>query len=943
MNRQLKSALQSELKEYRGIPFWSWNNYLDEQELCKQIEDMKEAGLGGFIMHARTGLKDEYLGEKWFSCIEACLKKARELDMEAWVYFEIFWPSVFVGGKLLEREDFRARFLEYQVGDFDEEAFGNYIEDSEAGYKRVEAPVEGVAAYHKVILMVSPGNTDILNPEVTEAFLRETHDQYYARFSEYFGKELAGFFTDEPQYYRASTPYTPMVEPLFAAQGEEVRDGLIWLFVKDQRGYAFRQKYYGWLNELYTENFYHKLYDWCTEHNCKLTGHSVEEDELSTQMWGGAAVMPSYEYEHIPGIDHLHRFSHNELASRQVASVAAQMGHKRILTETFACCGNDVKPLELKAIGESMYFYGVNQLCHHLYPYSIADQGRWDHPPVFGPHSNWQPEFKAFNDYFAKLGYIVTNTEEVTDIAIIHPIREIWLDFIRPINLQSTADLEAKFRNLLARFRAQGIGYHLIDERILARHGRLENGRLVVGNCSYGTVVIPDMRTLTNSTYELLKQYSGKLAMAGKISYLEGKPATVELKGNITLNRILKKPVLGFQVTEGDIRMVHRKGDIGEFVLLRNNDLHKAGQATFTKLEGAFAQLDLQTLKETPAQNTYTLAPCESKIFIKKKMAAAAEPNWEEKDLTADFAVTKISPNYLVLDEARISRENEKFSEMLPIPCHFDTLLREDYKGLLTVRQEFVLKNKMALKLIMEKTDFVSVTLNGKDLTFTKNAMDVNYIEADISKAAKRGKNILEYSFRYFQHEGVHFALFDPLATESLVNGLYFDTNIQNTYVEGNFVVNEDGSLSKRTKLPRLGESLTTQGYPNFKGEITIQGKVLYSGAGPAILDLQGRYLVGNLRINRKKTDLVLETEKDISRLLKKGENTVTITLKSSMHNFWGPLHRKSPEDDYGPAPFDFHFRKTWSKEGTSWAYCPEQMLTPFGLTKIAIRQEKEA
>ena len=69
----LKKALNGNLKDNKSIPFWSWNNALDEKELVKQIEDMHAAGIGGFIMHARTGLKDEYLSEKWWFCIGACL------------------------------------------------------------------------------------------------------------------------------------------------------------------------------------------------------------------------------------------------------------------------------------------------------------------------------------------------------------------------------------------------------------------------------------------------------------------------------------------------------------------------------------------------------------------------------------------------------------------------------------------------------------------------------------------------------------------------------------------------------------------------------------------------------------------------------------------------------------------------------------------------------
>ena len=102
MNEKLKSILASDLSKYKSIPFWSWNSKLDEGELCRQIDDMHTAGMGGFIIHARTGLQEKYLGEKWFSCISACLQKAKSLQMQVWIYDENGWPSGFVGGKLLE-------------------------------------------------------------------------------------------------------------------------------------------------------------------------------------------------------------------------------------------------------------------------------------------------------------------------------------------------------------------------------------------------------------------------------------------------------------------------------------------------------------------------------------------------------------------------------------------------------------------------------------------------------------------------------------------------------------------------------------------------------------------------------------------------------------------------------------------------------------------------
>ena len=32
-------------KEYRGIPFWSWNGILEKQEIIRQVYVLKEMGL----------------------------------------------------------------------------------------------------------------------------------------------------------------------------------------------------------------------------------------------------------------------------------------------------------------------------------------------------------------------------------------------------------------------------------------------------------------------------------------------------------------------------------------------------------------------------------------------------------------------------------------------------------------------------------------------------------------------------------------------------------------------------------------------------------------------------------------------------------------------------------------------------------------------------------
>ena len=70
---------------YRPIPFWSWNGKLEKERLLRQIDQLRADGMGGFIMHARSGLKTDYLSEEWMQAVEVCGDYGRALDMEPWI------------------------------------------------------------------------------------------------------------------------------------------------------------------------------------------------------------------------------------------------------------------------------------------------------------------------------------------------------------------------------------------------------------------------------------------------------------------------------------------------------------------------------------------------------------------------------------------------------------------------------------------------------------------------------------------------------------------------------------------------------------------------------------------------------------------------------------------------------------------------------------------
>ena len=98
-------------RQYSAKPFWAWNGKLEKEELLRQIDIMQQMGFGGFFMHSRTGLQTEYLGQEWFDLINACADRAKEKNMESWLYDEDRWPSGSAGGIATKEEKYRMQYI----------------------------------------------------------------------------------------------------------------------------------------------------------------------------------------------------------------------------------------------------------------------------------------------------------------------------------------------------------------------------------------------------------------------------------------------------------------------------------------------------------------------------------------------------------------------------------------------------------------------------------------------------------------------------------------------------------------------------------------------------------------------------------------------------------------------------------------------------------------
>ena len=912
--------------KYRCVPFWSWNGELDEKKLVKQIEWMYTNGVGGFFMHARGGLTTEYLSEKWFSCVKACVKKAQELGMEAYAYDENGWPSGFAGGKLLEDMENHDRYLTFSKGKYDTQALVSYqIKDN-----RLIRTNEGTDCLN-IYMHYSVSTADILNGEVVDKFIALTHEKYWQQNLE----GLKGFFTDEPQFYRWGMPYTKVLADYFRTEyDEDILDGLGLLFIECEGYKSFCYKYWKAMQALMLKNFAKKIYLWCDEKGYKLTGHYIEERSIYEQRLCCAGVMPFYEYEHIPGMDWLGRSIGNEIAPKQLGSVAAQLGKPQTLTETFACCGWDVTPKELKKIAEFQYVAGVNLMCQHLFPYEEHGQRKRDYPAHFSSVNPWvKKNFKEFNDYFSILGKLLSESKEIVNVAVLHPMRSAyfgpkWGDG------HGMKELDDRFARLVEKLCKDQIGHHYLDETLLAKYGKVEGSHLILGECGYDFLIIPTLYTMDRTTEKLLREYiknGGKVLLTdGKPEYLEGEAYTYDyLESNVTWEDILLAQPYCVEVDE-DVRSTYRIDRDGrKFIYVVN--LGCETDVTFSLKDGtSFETYDI--VSDTYSASDLKLHFDEGKSYIlyisDKKVSEMPCRKCEALYLNKGFSVCRKVDNYLTLDFVRYSFDGITYSESLHHMGVFNELLKRRYEGTLYLKYEFYVEVVPdTCKLLVEKMKRGQISVNGMEVD---KISDFEYGENvnvyDIAKYIKQGKDEIILCIHYYQREEVYYALFGENVTESLRNCLAYDTDIEAIYLKGDFGVfgNFKQGKTKNTIIGkdfRIGKqkinisSLIEDGFPFFAGDIELKQTINITDTAKELV-LTERFEFAEITINGRDVGKMMFSKRlDISKYLHRGENELKITLTVGLRNLLGPFHTQEEETVF-VGPYTFERMGQW-QDGT--------------------------
>lgn len=925
----------------KPVPFWSWNDKLENDELVRQIDEMADKGWGGFFMHTRVGLVTEYLSEDWFEKINLCAKTAGEKNILAWLYDEDKWPSGFAGGEVAENEEYRDRALvllrENQIEDNDT-VFTDYTYGGIKYYIAKRVSKTGKRQFN------GTSYVDLMNPKAVRKFLECTHERYKEHCGQHFGKEIPGVFTDEPCYLMFndySVPVLPWSEYLpgffMSNKHYEIEKHLVELFFDVGDYKRIRYDFFDCASNLMVNSFTKQYYEWCDKNNLKFTGHMMAENNLTYSIQWCGSIMPHYEFMHWPGIDKLSRNTLITVAVKQLSSVAEQLDKERALCEVFGCIGQQSAFAERKWIADWEAVLGITFVNQHLSLYSMKGERKRDYPANLFFQQPWWKDEKVFSDYVSRLCYLAVLGKREVKVLVIHTLGSAWCEYNPVSKNLSGFDYSDFFQKLTDKLIEEKIDFHYGDESIMERHAYIKNGKITIGGYSYTHVLVPAALTLKENTVDLLKKTGGSVIFITPVpDRIDGaKDDDIIPDGAFVVNSINEAiECLPRDITVTDrlsgknakkIMCSSKISGTDKIVLAVNNE-----ETRDVNVRISVPETRQPYVLDMMSGETYT-CPYEISdgcVIINAKMYAKgsaaflftdetpkAQPcrfletgvlfggQLEIKEKITDFDVSLTDLNVMPVNDASLYIDGKCVTENAPVSlgwqAFYDTKDGTPFEAV--YKFNCVSVPESPVYMAIEAAEYLDrITVNGKNAAPLKekgektvydpevNYLDTAFYKIDITGLVSKGENTV-----YIYGKKVNNVVcpgFHIRANNK--DNAYNTTEFESIYIIGDFAVeNEnDERFSISAEKPKLNpDDIVKSGYPFYAGRMIFEKEITFPDDG-CMLRLNGVHAASAVvKIDGKpiSTQFLQPFLIDLKGI--SGRHHLAVELADTLFNLMGP------------------------------------------------------
>ncbi len=936
-------------KIYHGTDFWMLNGKLEEDEIIRQLNEMKKQGVYTFIARTYVGLKSDYPGPDFQSKLRVIVDTAGELDMKVFL---------------------QAGYMPEDVTGLPKEYSLNYIKI----YKKDDIIPDNekiLTSYDDVIFTEwnSEIFLDMFNKDSMDFYIRQSYDEVWSDFHKDFGKTILSIWVDEPSYKGEFLPFPLGIEDMFMEKyGYSITENIPKLYY-DIDGYeSVRYHYRKLLQDLLEEHYFKGIRTWCNAHGIMASGHLMLEDSLITQISRAGATMPFYKYFDIPGMDVLftqQNWARGELKNKddrdytyremmmntpvQVSSIARQEGNEHILCEMYGVTSNNLTFRNQKYMFDFLASHGINHRSVHGIFYSLKGRGKRLYPAHVNYYQPYWNDIHILNDYVASVSRFISLGEAEAETVVIHPLDSAYCEYTCGKATEITGEQKSKinlrkrdasFLNLTNILSLSGCIFDYGDERSIERSGSVDGKFFRIGNMKYDTVVLPDLIEIQKSTLDKIREFSkngGRVIVLGRTPHLlDGNKVSENLFGDID-NVIYTEEVSQlipylktnkyslFTEEENRNVMVRRRvdGDSAYYYLF-NADGKEEKHVTLT-IDGLVkAEMwDAFNKCRKNAKYTHNNGKTEIPVTLEKGSNALIytekatdivteegknEPTVITVSLRPEFDIKRKNPNVLLMEYCSYKKGDGEYSREYPVSAVQQMLVNDDYNGELTQKYTFFAEDSFdGLELALEDAKNHRIFFNGEEVAVEVNGyyMAKAFERVRLPKS-KKGINVIELKQDYVPLEKIRRKISSLFETRKGVE-------LEAVYLLGDFSVKaqQEPTRSGDLRYSRrdiilakeknsVSGELTKEGYPFFAGNILLSRSFDWKGSTEGLKicldELDG--CICHVKVNGVDCGSFhsYPLTVDISHAVKEGKNEVTFELVNTLRNLLGPWHRPDGE-----------------------------------------------
>ena len=507
------------MKNNHIFPFL-WMRGEDESILREEIEKICECGIRAVCVEARP--HDDFCGPGWWHDMDIVIDEAKKRDMQIWILDDKHFPTGYANGLIEKKYPERKklylacttadifgsqhtltlnvnRMLKPSIGywqigdpvDFAERAnnklfailAAKFVEGNIFDEKVIDLTDSYDGTYAKFTLPDGQWRVFVLYNTRTDGGddtyinmidavsaatqIEGVYESHYKRYGHEFGKTIAGFFSDEPQFgnitvfnnydtqvgrCKMQLPWSDELQKRLAASyGTDLAKALPFLFVESDTQKLrskIRYDYMDQVSRLYKKNFSDAIGAWCEDHGVEYIGHVVEDNGVHSRLGLGAAhYFRAMSGQHMAGIDSIGgqiiygapallrkgmTDNDGEFFHYALGKMGASSGHLdpkkqgRTMCELFGAYGWSYGVRNMKYLLDHLLVKGVNYLVPHAF--SMAEYPDHDCPPHFYARGN-NPEFPYFSrlmKYAERMCELLSDGQHVASVAVLYDGEADW-------------------------------------------------------------------------------------------------------------------------------------------------------------------------------------------------------------------------------------------------------------------------------------------------------------------------------------------------------------------------------------------------------------------------------------------------------------------------------------------------------------------------------------